>query len=120
MVAHLLILYPSPRDTAEFDRLYREEHLPYAGARLRGATGVATKRVIRSASLSPYHLISDISFPTVVAMEECIASSAAQEALAHAVSISSGGRPTVLAVIDDDENIREDATELRTSPQKQS
>ena len=46
MTAHLLILYPIPQDTAKFDRAYRNEHLPYAGPKLVGATGVATKREI--------------------------------------------------------------------------
>src|SRR3954470_23386418 len=40
MTAHLLILYPVPKDTKKFDRAYREEHLPYAGPKLVGATGV--------------------------------------------------------------------------------
>jgi hypothetical protein len=30
MTAHLLIMYPHPKDVTEFDRAYREEHLPYA------------------------------------------------------------------------------------------
>ena len=42
MTAHLLILYPIPKDAPEFDRAYREEHFPYAGPRLVGATGVKT------------------------------------------------------------------------------
>jgi len=46
MTAHLLIMYPHPKDVKEFDRAYREEHLPYAAPRLKGATGVVTKRVV--------------------------------------------------------------------------
>jgi hypothetical protein len=46
MTAHLLIMYPHPKDVKEFDRAYREEHLPYAAPRLKGATGVTTKRVV--------------------------------------------------------------------------
>ena len=57
MSAHLLILYPVPKDTEKFDRAYREEHLPYAGPKLVGATGVTTKRVVGAgvcaAALSP-------------------------------------------------------------------
>lgn len=65
MSAHLLIMYPHPKDVKEFDRAYREEHLPYAAPRLKGATGVATKRVVGpSFAPPPYHLISDVSFPT--------------------------------------------------------
>ena len=46
MSVQLLVIYPPPKDPAEFDRAYREEHLPYAGPRLVGATGVTTKRVL--------------------------------------------------------------------------
>ena len=33
MSAHLLIIYPTPKDAKTFDRAYREEHLPFAGPR---------------------------------------------------------------------------------------
>ena len=65
MAAHLLVLYPPPKDPETFDRAYREEHLPYAGPRLAGATGVTTRRVVNAAAPSPWHLISDVSFPTM-------------------------------------------------------
>ena len=45
MTAHLLILYRKPKDTAAFEWAYREEHLPYAGPRLEGATSVVTQSV---------------------------------------------------------------------------
>src|SRR5277367_1937647 len=101
MTAHLLILYPHPKDVAEFDRAYREEHLTYAGPRLEGATGVATRRVVGSAfAPPPYHLMSDVSFPTLEALKACAASTGGQEALAHAASISSGGAPMLLVAAD--------------------
>ena len=101
MSAHLLILYPQPKDAASFDRAYREQHLPYAGPRLAGATSVVTKRVVGPAGATPpYHLISDVSFPSVDAMKACANSAGGQEALAHAASISSGGAPVFLAVVD--------------------
>ena len=66
MSAHLLIMYPHPKDVKEFDRAYRDEHLPYAAPRLKGATGVVTKRVVGPFfAPPPYHLISDVSFPTI-------------------------------------------------------
>jgi len=101
MTAHLLIMYPHPKDAKKFDRAYREEHLPYAAPRLKGATGVVTERVIGpSFAPPPYYLISDVSFPTIETLKEC-ADSTGKEALAHAASISSGGAPTVLVVTDD-------------------
>jgi uncharacterized protein (TIGR02118 family) len=106
VAAHLLVLYPHPTDAEEFDRTYREEHLPYAGPRLEGATGVVTKRIVGPAfAPPPYHLISDVSFPTIDALRACAGSAAGKEALTHAASISSGGAPMVVAVIDDDQGV---------------
>jgi len=99
MSAHLLILYPKPKDEAAFDRAYREQHLPLAGPKLVGATGVTTKRVVGPAfAPPPYHLMSDVSFPTLDALKACATSTGGQEALAHAASISTGGAPLVLVV----------------------
>ncbi|HEX2654239.1 MAG TPA: EthD family reductase [Xanthobacteraceae bacterium] len=102
MAAHLLILYPIPKDTQAFDRAYREEHLPYAGPRLVGATGVKTQRVVGPAfAPPPYHLMSDVSFPTIDALKACAMSPGGKEALAHAASISTGGAPMVIVVTED-------------------
>jgi uncharacterized protein (TIGR02118 family) len=99
MTAHLLIIYPTPKDPKEFDRAYREEHLVYAGPRLEGALGVATKRVVGPAfAPPPYHLMSDVSFPTLDALKACAGSKGGKEALAHAASISSGGAPMLMVV----------------------
>ena len=103
MSAHLLILYPIPKDTKAFDRAYREEHLPYAGPKLVGATGVKTKRVAGPGfAPPPYHLMSDVSFPTLDALKACAGTKGGQEALAHAASISTGGAPMLIVVTDDD------------------
>ena len=67
MTAHLLILYPIPKDTAKFDRAYREEHLPYAGPKLVGATGVTTKRVVGPAFAPPPYRCRFIDTETQVA-----------------------------------------------------
>jgi uncharacterized protein (TIGR02118 family) len=102
MTAHLLVAYPTPKNAEAFDRAYREEHLPYAGPRLEGATGVATRRVVGPAyAPPPYHLISDVSFPTMEALKACALSSKGKEALAHAASISTGGAPMVMVVVDE-------------------
>jgi uncharacterized protein (TIGR02118 family) len=104
MTAHLLVLYPHPKNIDAFVRAYREEHLPYAGPRLAGAgaTGVATRRVVGpSFAPPPYALMSDISFPTIEALQKCAASAGGKEALAHAASISSGGSPTIVVTVDE-------------------
>jgi len=102
MTAHLLVMYPNPKDPKTFERAYREEHLPYAGPRLKGATGVVSKRVVTAPGQSaPYHAISDVTFPTMEALQACASSQGAQEALAHAASISTGGAPVIMVVSDD-------------------
>jgi uncharacterized protein (TIGR02118 family) len=102
MTAHLLVLYPIPRDPKAFDRAYNQEHLPYAGPRLEGATGVSSKRVAASRGApASYYAISDVSFPSLGALQECAGSTRGREALAHAASISTGGPPVVLVVTDD-------------------
>jgi len=102
MSAHLLILYPTPADPAAFDRAYREEHLPYAGPKLTGALGVTTKRVVGPAfAPPPYHLMSDVAFPTLDALKACAMSAGGQEALQHAASISTGGAPMVMVVAEE-------------------
>src|SRR5215472_17307537 len=98
MTAHLLILCPNPKDEVAFDRAYREEHLPFAGPKLTGALGVETKRVVGPAfAPPPYHLMSDVSFPSLDALKACAASTGGQEALAHAAA-STGGAPMLMVV----------------------
>lgn len=102
MTAHLIVMYPEPKDANTFERAYREVHLPYAGPRLVGATGVVSKRVAAApGSSAPYHAMSDVSFPSLAALQACAASKGGQEALANAASISTGGPPVVLIVTDD-------------------
>lgn len=102
MTAHLLVLYPTPKDPADFERRYREEHLPFAGPKLTGATGVATKKVVGPAfAPPPYHWMSDVAFPTLDALKACAMSESGQQALQHAGSISSGGPPMLIVVTDE-------------------
>jgi uncharacterized protein (TIGR02118 family) len=101
MTAHLLVMYPPPKDSKAFDRTYREQHLPYAGPRLKGATGVISKRVVSPPGLAATYAISDVTFPTLASLQACADSKEGQEALAHAASISSGGPPTIVIVTDD-------------------
>jgi uncharacterized protein (TIGR02118 family) len=101
MTAHLLVMYPTPRDTKAFDRAYREQHLPYAGPRLVGATGVVSKRVRSAGEQASHYAISDVSFPSLEALQACASSQGGKEALAHAASISTGGPPVIMILTDD-------------------
>ena len=102
MNAHLLVMYPTPKNTKTFERAYREEHLPFAGPRLSGATGVVSKRVASAPGEgATYYAISDVTFPSLEALQACAASQSGKEALAHAASISTGGPPVIMVVTDD-------------------
>jgi len=103
MIAHLFIMYPTPKDPVALERAYREKHLPYAGPRLKGegAIGLVSQRLAAAAGHSPYHLISDVSFPSLEALQACAGSQGVKEALAHAASISTGGPPVVMIATDD-------------------
>ena len=101
MSVQLLVIYPPPKDAAEFDRAYHEEHLPFAAPRLTGATGVTTKRVLGAPGGDPFaHWISIVEFPDAAAAKACAQSVSGQEALQHAASISSGGPPQYLLIAD--------------------
>ena len=100
MNAHLFIMYPTPKDPAAFERAYREQHLPYAGPRLTGSTGVVSKRLASPTGNGLYHLVSDVSFPSLQALQACAVSRSGQQALAHAASISTGGPPVVMIATD--------------------
>lgn len=101
MSVQLLVIYPPPKNPAEFERAYREEHLPYAGPRLVGATGVTTKRVLGAPGGNPFaHMISFVSFPNAETAKQCAQSEGGRQALAHAASISTGGSPQFLLIDD--------------------
>jgi len=102
MAAHLLILYPQPTDAAAFAKAYRDEHLPYTGPRLIGATAVSSRKVVGPGETTPFHFLSDVTFPDLETLQRCAQSAGGQEALEHAASISSGGAPTVLGTVDAD------------------
>jgi uncharacterized protein (TIGR02118 family) len=103
MSVKLLVLYPTPTDPEQFDRRYEREHLPMGKAALIGATGLATHRILGSpAGKSPFARLTEVSFPTMKALQECAALPGAQKTLANAVEISTGGAPHFMIVEQED------------------
>ena len=45
--------------------------------------------------------MSDVTFPSLGALQACAASDGGKQALAHAASISSGGAPMLMVVTDE-------------------
>jgi uncharacterized protein (TIGR02118 family) len=103
MSVKLVVLYPTPTDPEQFDRRYELEHLPMGQKALVGATGLASHRILGSpAGKSPFARLTEVSFPTMKALQECAALPGAQKTLAHAVEISTGGTPHFMILEQED------------------
>jgi uncharacterized protein (TIGR02118 family) len=97
--AKIVVLYPTPRDLAVFERAYTEEHAPMVTPQtFAGITRFVASRIVGTpdGSPPPFHRIAELYFPSMVALQAAAGSAAAQKAVAHAVSISTGGSPVFL------------------------
>ena len=93
----LVVIYPRPKDIEQFEKAYRESHVPMAVEKLAGKTKVVNSKVIGSPTGDPaIHRIVEVHFPSKKALAACAGSEGGKQTLAHAVSISSGGAPTFL------------------------
>lgn len=102
MPVKLILIYPPPKDVQAFERVYNGDHLPMAVEKLIGKTKILTSRVLGSSQGDPaFHLIAEIHFPTMEALEACTASEGGKQTLGNAVAISSGGTPMFLVAEED-------------------
>jgi len=93
----LVVIYPQPKDTDAFERVYQKEHVPLAVAKLGGKSKIVATKILGSPQgTPPFYRVAEVYFPSMQALEECAASDGGKEALAHAVKISSGGTPIFL------------------------
>ena len=100
--AKLIVAYPQPADIDAFEKLYVEEHVPLAVAKLEGKTKiVATKILASPQGRPPFYRVAEVYFPSLKVLEECAASAGGKEALANAVKISSGGPPFIMIAEED-------------------
>lgn len=93
----LIVVYPRPTDVDAFEKVYQNEHVPLAVAKLGGKTKIVATKILGSPQgIPPFYRIAEVYFPSMQALEACAASDGGREALAHAVKISSGGPPIFL------------------------
>jgi uncharacterized protein (TIGR02118 family) len=93
----LLVIYPRPKDVDIFEKIYQDEHVPLAVAKLGGKTKIVATKILGSAQgIAPFYRIAEVYFPSMQALEACAASEGGKEAIAHAVKISSGRAPIFL------------------------
>jgi len=97
MAAKLIVMYPQPKDIEAFEKVYTKEHVPMAVQKLDGKTKIVASKVVGSPQgTPPFYRIAEIHFPSMEALQKCLASPGGQETAAHAVKISSGGPPIFL------------------------
>src|SRR5579859_6696436 len=96
MAVKLVVMYPRPKDIDAFEFVYKNEHVPMAVENLGAKTKIVATRVLSSPlGTPPFHRVAEVYFPSLEALEECAASEGGKLTIAHALSISSGGTPTV-------------------------
>ena len=96
MAVKLAVMYPRPKDIDAFEVAYNNEHVPMASENLTGKMKIVAKRVVSSLFGKPaFHRVAEVYFPSLAALEECAASEGGKLTIAHALSISSGGTPTI-------------------------
>ena len=97
--AKLIVLYPSPRDVGTFERAYTQDHVPMVTPQnFKGIKRFVASKVVGTAdgSAAPFYRIAELHFPSMETLQAAAASAPAQKAVAHAVSISTGGKPVIL------------------------
>jgi uncharacterized protein (TIGR02118 family) len=101
--ARLVVLYPHPTDTNQFDRDYRE-HLRLLRQKLHlpeDTPPYTVTRFTETARGKPlYYQMFLLRFPTPDALEQALNNPAMKEVAADAVRISSGGAPVVVAGVE--------------------
>jgi uncharacterized protein (TIGR02118 family) len=100
--AKLIVAYPQPVDIDAFEKVYMEEHVPLAVAKLEGKTRIVATKILASPEGRPqFYRVAEIHFPSMKALEACAASAGGKETLANAAKISSGGPPLIMIAEED-------------------
>ena len=88
----LTVLYGQPTDAAEFDRHYKEKHLPLA-VKIPGLKGYTLDRPapLNPGEKSPYHLIASLYFENMEALQAAFQSPEGQAAAGDVPNFATGG-----------------------------
>ena len=94
----VVVIYPYPTDPDAFEKAYVNEHVPMAKEKIKGITKFVATRVVGTpdGQKPPFYRIAELHFPSIEALKESVSSAGAQEAVGHAISISTGGSPIIL------------------------
>jgi uncharacterized protein (TIGR02118 family) len=100
-MVRLLVLYEQPRDEAEFDRHYREVHIPLAKALpgLRRYTVGRGPRPVRGGR--PCYLVGELDWDDMAALEHAFTSPEGRATAADMVNLSAGGVRSMVYAVED-------------------
>ena len=98
----LIVLYPPPTDVATFERRYHAEHAPMVVQKIPGLKKFVASQVLGAPAGAPaYQRVAELYFDSVASLQAAMGSAGGQEAVAHAIEISTGGAPVVLIAEED-------------------
>ena len=103
----IVVLYPAPRDVSTFERAYTQDHAPMVTPQnFKGLTKFVASKIVGTpdGSPPPFHRVAELHFPSLAVLQAAAGSSSAQQAVAHAISISSGGTPVFLVAEEETKN----------------
>jgi uncharacterized protein (TIGR02118 family) len=91
-VAQLLVMYKAPVDAAAFDKHYTEKHIQIA-KKIPGLRKYEISRgpVATPAGPSGYHLVAQLHFDTLAAIQAAFSTAEGQAAVADVQNFATGG-----------------------------
>src|ERR1039458_8727931 len=90
-------IYPRPHDEEAFEKVYKDEHIPFTEAKLKGMTRpVATKVLNSPQGKVTADRLAEVHFSSMDELNRCLQSEGGQEVVAHAAKISTRGPPPLL------------------------
>jgi len=97
--AKIVVLYPQPKDVAEFERAYAQDHVPMVDSAKMGGLSrfVATRFVgTPTGEAPPFYRMAELHFSSLQLLQECAQTEHTQKTVQHAISISTGGPPVFM------------------------
>ena len=96
-MAHVVVMYKTPKDAAAFDRHYSEIHVPIA-KKLPGLRKyeLSSGLVATPAGPSGFHLIATLYFDSMAAIQAAFASAEGKAAATDVQKFATGGADMIL------------------------
>ena len=96
-MAHIVVIYKTPKDAAAFDKHYSEIHVPIA-KKLPGLRKYEISRglVATPAGPSGFHLIATLYFDSMAAIQAAFASTEGKAAAVDVQKFATGGADMIL------------------------